>query len=336
MKLNLRGVIGIALSAVLLWWTLRDVSLAVVWSELRQSNGWLFLLSTVLATTIFPLRARRWQTILEPVAPNQPFSALWKATAIGMMANNVLPARAGEIARAYALTHQTKIPLSTSIASLAVDRLFDMLVLLLLAVAAFFDPAFPRDAQIAGQSIGNLAQGFVVFVILLFGVLYALVFFPEQIIRLYEIFARRISPALEDRGKAVLTRFSEGLSVLRSPGRFLAVLAWALLHWLVNALGFWVGFKAVGIHLPFSAALFLQTLIAVGVALPSAPGFFGFFEKITVVGLAIYGVGATQATSLAIGYHILTFIPITVMGLWYFAKLGLHLREIDTARGKTG
>ena len=336
MKLTWKGAVGIVLSAVLLWWTLRDVSLAVVWSELRRSNGWLFLLSTFLSTIIFPLRARRWQTILEPVAPNQPLGALWRATAVGMMANNVLPARAGEIARAYALTQQTKVPLSTSIASLAVDRLFDMLVLLLLAVAAFLDPAFPRDAEVAGQTIGSLAQGSVVLVTLVFAALYGLAFFPAQIVRIYEIFTRRISKTLEDRGKAVLTRFSEGLSVLKSPRRFLAVLSWTILHWLVNALGFWYGFKAVGIELPFSAALFLQTLIAVGVALPSAPGFFGFFEKITVVGLAIYGVGAPQATSFAIGYHILTFIPITVIGLWYFAKLGLHLKEIDQARGEGG
>jgi uncharacterized protein (TIRG00374 family) len=328
-------MIGIALSGVLLWWTLRDVSLAIVWQELRRSNGWLFLLSTILSTVIFPLRARRWQTILQPVAPNQPFGALWKATAVGMMANNVLPARAGEIARAYTLTHQTKVPLSTSIASLAVDRLFDMLVLLLLAVLAFLDPQFPRDAQIAGQSIGSIAQGSVVLVLFLFLALYALAFFPSQIVRIYELFARRISKTLEDRGKAILVRFSEGLSVLKSPRRFSAVLAWTILHWVCNAFGFWCGFKAVGIELPFSAALFLQTLIAVGVALPSAPGFFGFFEKITVIGLAIYGVGAQQATSFAIGYHILSFIPITAIGLWYFAKLGLHLREIDTARGTT-
>jgi hypothetical protein len=172
----------------------------------------------------------------------------------------------------------------------------------------------------------------VVLVVLLFAALYALAFFPSQIVRVYELFARRVSKTLEERGKAVLTRFSEGLSVLKSPGRFASVLAWALLHWLCNALGFWFGFMAVGIDVPFSAALFLQTLIAVGVALPSAPGFFGFFEKITVVGLAIYSVGAAQATSFAIGYHILTFIPITVIGLWYFAKLGLHLKEIDQAR----
>jgi uncharacterized protein (TIRG00374 family) len=213
-----------------------------------------------------------------------------------------------------------------------VDRLFDMLVLLLLAVAAFLDPGFPRHARVAGQSMGDLAQGSIVLVVLLFGALYALVFFPSQIVKVYELFTRNISPSLEERGKAILTRFSEGLSVLKSPGRFSAVLAWAVLHWVVNALGFWFGFMAVGIHLPFSAALFLQTLIAVGVALPSAPGFFGFFEKITVVGLAIYGIAAAPATSFAIGYHILSFIPITAIGLWYFVRLDLHLKEIDKAR----
>jgi Predicted integral membrane protein len=105
-----------------------------------------------------------------------------------------------------------------------------------------------------------------------------------------------------------------------------------VLHWLVNALAFWLGFKAVGIELPFSAAIFLQTLIAVGVALPSAPGFFGVFEKLANVGLAIYGVGADRATSWAIGYHILSFIPITVIGVYYFARLGLHMNEIESAR----
>ncbi|MEP6509247.1 MAG: lysylphosphatidylglycerol synthase transmembrane domain-containing protein, partial [Gemmatimonadales bacterium] len=297
MKISWRSVVGIALSVVLLWWTLRDVSMTVVWHELAQSSIPLFLASALCATLVFPLRARRWQTILQPVAPNTPLGPLWRSTAIGMMVNNLVPARAGEIARAYALTKETAIPLSTSIASLAVDRLFDMMVLLLLAVSAFLDPAFPRDARIAGQSLGNLAQGSIVFVVLLIVALYALAFFPSQLVKAYELFARRISPALETRGKEVLINFSEGLSVLRSPRRFLAVLAWTILHWLVNALAFWLGFKAVGMNLPFSAALFLQTLIAIGVALPSAPGFFGVFEKLANVGLAIYGVGADRATS---------------------------------------
>src|SRR5688572_11642490 len=165
----------------------------------------MFLLSMISATVIFPLRARRWRTILEPVAPRQPFGPLWRSTAIGMMTNNLVPARAGEIARAYALTRETGIPLSTTIASLAVDRLFD--------------PAFPREATIAGQTLGDLARGTIVLVVLLVALLYFLAFFPTQIVRIFEFFTRKISPALEERGKAVLTRFSEGLSVLKSPRR---------------------------------------------------------------------------------------------------------------------
>ena len=330
-----RGAIGIALSAVLLWWTLRDVSLAVVWRELSHASVPLFLASTVCATLIFPLRALRWRVILEPVAPGQPLSALWRSTAIGMMANNLLPARAGEIARAYALTKQTNVPFATSIASLAVDRLFDMLVLLLLAIVAFLDPAFPREARIAGQTMGNLAQGSIGLFAVLLALFYALAFFPGKIIQLFELFARRVSPTIEERGKTVLIGFSRGLSVLRSPGHFSVVLAWTVAHWLLNAFAFWLGFKAVGIALPFSAALFLQALIAVGVALPSAPGFFGFFEKLATVGLGVYGIGADRAASWAIGFHILSFIPITLIGLWYYTRLGIHLKEINKAREET-
>jgi uncharacterized protein (TIRG00374 family) len=335
LKPSWRSAIGIALSAVLLWWTLRDVSLASVWAELSRANIPLFLASATCATLIFPLRARRWRTILEPVAPNQPFGALWRSTAIGMMTNNLVPARAGEIARAYALTRQTGVPFATSIASLAVDRLFDMLVILLLAVVALLDPAFPHETRIAGQTLGHLAQGSVVLVVALLAALYSLAFFPSKLERAFELFARRVSPDLEERGKIALVRFSEGLSVLRTPGRFASVLVWTMAHWLLNAFAFWLGFKAVGIALPFSSALFLQALIAIGVALPSAPGFFGFFEKLATVGLGVYGVSADLAASWAIGFHILSFIPITLIGLWYFARLGLHMRDIDSAREAT-
>src|SRR6266550_632698 len=253
MKFNWKSAIGIALSVALLAWTLRGVSLAAVWVELQRSNLWLFLAAAVAATLIFPLRAIRWRIILEPVAPGLPLAPLWRSIAIGGMANNLIPARAGEIARAYALTRETSVSFASSLASLAVDRLFDMVGLLGLGVIAVFDPSFPRDARVAGQSVGHLAQGSVVLVVLLLGALYVLAIFPSQLVRAFEIFARRVSPAVEERGKNALLRFSEGLSVLKSPGRFIVVLAWTIAHWLTNALAFWLGFLAVGIHLGFSA-----------------------------------------------------------------------------------
>jgi uncharacterized protein (TIRG00374 family) len=323
-----RSAIGIALSVALLAWTLRGVSLAAVWHQLAGSNLPLFIASATCATLIFPLRARRWRTILEPVAPNLPFGPLWRAVAIGMMVNNLVPARAGEIARAYVVTRETPVSFASALASLAVDRLFDMVVLLGLGVAALLDPAFPQGARVAGQTMGHLAQGSILVVVLLLIGLYLLAFFPAQLVRAFEIFAQRVSPAVEERGKSALIRFSAGLSVLKSPARFVAVLGWTLAHWLLNAFAFWLGFRAVGMYLPFSAALFLQMLIAVGVALPSAPGFFGVFEKLATVGLAIYGVKATDAASWAIGFHILSFIPITVIGIYYFSRLGLSFHEL--------
>lgn len=332
MKAGWRGVAGFVLSGALLLWVLRDVSPATVWGELSRSDPWLFFLATVAATIIFPIRALRWKVILDPVAPGIPFGPLWRSTAIGMMINNVLPARAGEIARAYALTREEpRVPFSTSVASLVVDRLFDALVLLALGLLALLDPAFPSDATIAGQPLADWARGGIVITAAMMAVVYLLVFFPAALIRAFEGFSRRVSPRIEERGKVALQRFSDGLSVMRSPGRFAIVLAWTVVHWLISALGTWLGFYAVGIELPFSAALFVQTVTAFGVALPSAPGFFGVFEAIAVVTLAVYGVSATLATSWAIGFHILTFIPITVIGAFYFVRLGLHFRELRAA-----
>lgn len=334
MKGRLRSVIGIALSAVLLWWTLRDVSLATVWGELQRSNMWLFLLATVSGTVIFPIRAMRWQTILRPVTA-VPLGPLWRSTAIGMMVNNVIPARAGELARAYALTREVPVPFSSALASLAIDRVFDAISVLLLASVAMLDPRFPPGATIAGQPLSSWAGGTALIVLFALGALYSLVFFPASLVRLFELFARKVAPSIEEKGRTALVAFAEGLSVLRHPAHFVAVLAWALLHWMVNAFALWMGMKAVGIQIPYSAVLFVQALIALGVAVPSAPGFFGLFEKLAVVSLAIFAVGAPAATSWAIGYHILTFIPITVIGAFYFVRLGLRFKEIQgSAEGK--
>ncbi|MDP9278200.1 MAG: flippase-like domain-containing protein, partial [Gemmatimonadota bacterium] len=255
MRPGWRVALGGVLSAVLIYWTLHGISPTEVARQLSQADPLLFAGATFCATAIFALRARRWQTILEPVADRIPIGPLWRATAVGMMVNNVVPARAGELARAYALTKETAVPFATALASLAVDRLFDAIVLLLLAASALLDPALSSADTLAGRPLSSFAAGAGTIVVLLLLVLYALVFFPNQLLRVFELFARRVSPAVEERGRGVLVTFMRGLSVLRSPKRFAAVLGWTVAHWLLNAFGFWLAFKAVGISAPVSAAL---------------------------------------------------------------------------------
>src|SRR5690349_4252934 len=328
MKLNWKTALGIVLSAGLLVWTLRGESPSDIWAVISRSNVPLLIVAALVATAVFPLRAIRWRVILEPVAPNLPVAQLWRATAVGMMVNNIYPARLGEIARAYALTRETnRVSLTSAVASLAVDRVFDALTLMLLLVGAMLAPEFPRGITVGGQPVQRAAALFAAGALVLFVALYVIVVFPQYLARMYAAIVGRVAPRLVQRGSTIIHAFSEGLGVLRSPRRFAAVFFWALVHWLVNALAFWIGFKAVGVDVPFSAANFLQGIIAIGVALPSSPGFFGVFEAAAKVGLEVYGVTGGLAVSWAIGYHILSFIPITVIGLYYFARLGLHFSD---------
>jgi hypothetical protein len=332
MKFGWRGAIGIAISVACLFFAFRHVEFATALDRARHANYWLLLLGAACSTIMFPLRARRWRTILDPVAPKLPFGVLWRSTAIGMMVNNVVPLRAGEFARAYALTRERpEVPFSTALASLVVDRLFDAIVVLLLLAVGMLLPGFPAGATVYGRPISHIAAAFAVVPFALLVALYSLVFFPTTLIRLFELVARKVSPAIEQRGSDMLRRFAEGLSVLKTPGRFFAVFWWTLLHWSIQPFGFWLGFRAIGIDIPWPAALFVQGLVVIGVSLPSAPGFFGVFESAAVISLGLYGVAEAPAVTWALVSHILSMIPITIFGAYYFARLGLTMGDIGSA-----
>lgn len=329
MRFGWRSALGIVLSVALLAWTLRDVSFPDVWAVLRASDPLLFAASTVCATAIFWLRALRWRPILHDVAPDVPTGPLWRSTAVGMMINNVVPARAGEIARAFALTRERReIPFAAAFASLVVDRLFDSVVLLLLLSAAMLAPGFPEGVTLAGKPASHLAITLAVISGVAATAVGTLAFAPRVVEAIFAATVGRLAPRFAPRGLELLRTFSRGMGVLRSPGRFVVVFLWTLAHWLLNAFAFWLGFLAVGIDLPFSAANFLQGLIAVGVAIPSSPGFFGVFESFARTGLGVYGVAPDAAVAWAFGYHLLSYIPITVIGAVYFARLGLSLGQI--------
>ena len=332
MKFGWRSALGVLLSAGSLFLAFRGIQFGEVAARVRHANLALLALSTVVATCTFPLRARRWRPILDPVAPNLPFAPLWSATVIGMMINNVLPARAGEPARAYALSRSTPaVSFPAAFASLAVDRLFDMIVMFGLMFLAMLDPVFPRGAQVMNRPIASYATFGIAAVVGLTVAMYAVVFFPDHVLSLYELMARRLPTTLKAKGRSAVSSIIHGLSVLRSPSRFIAVLGWTVAHWLCNALAFWIGFKAFGITAPFSSALFLQGLIAVGVAAPQMPGFFGVFELFGQLGLGLYGVRSDTAVAWAISYHALTYVPITVIGAYYFLRAGLSLGDIGGA-----
>ncbi|MFO0073331.1 MAG: YbhN family protein, partial [Gemmatimonas sp.] len=165
-------------------------------------------------------------------------------------------------------------------------------------------------------------------------VCYVIVLRPQFVVGLASRVAGRLLPARRDLIVGFVELGVGSLAVLRDTRRFAAVFGWTLLHWLTHALALWLGFEAVGIEAPLSAALFLQGVLAIGVAVPSSPGFFGVFEAAASVGLTVYGVPKELAVSWALGYHLLTFVPITVLGALYFARVGLRVRDVTQAQAR--
>ena len=328
-----QGLAGIVISLFFLYWALRGVSPAAFFREIRGANIWLFLASAAVATLTFPARASRWRIILAARSAGVRWNPVWRATAIGFMANNVLPARAGELARAYAGSRLVGLPFAASLGSIAVDRVFDGLIVILLMAAAIASGDFPSAVTIGSTSVATIAGWLGAAFILALAFLFVLVHAPREGLAWVAAALRRALPSGAAEWVVRVTRsFIEGLSILRAPRDFARVVVWSLAVWLINGAAFYLGFLAFHINgLPLTSPLLLQGIVAIGVAIPSSPGFFGLFEAGSRLALGLYGVPGVAAASFALGTHLGWFVPITSIGLFYLARSGLSLHDITEA-----
>jgi glycosyltransferase 2 family protein len=323
-----KGLAGVLLSVGLLWYAFRDVHLGEVLTGIRGADPFLLALSAFLVTVPFGLRALRWGPILRPLYARTRFRSRFASTCIGFMANNLLPARVGEFARAYSLTRLEPIRLSASFGSLVIERMFDAIMVIGLLLVALAWPGFPDAgdrgyARIAGILGVLLATGFA---LLLF-----LVSRPERATRLLDKVAARMLPErLRRRVVDAVVAFLMGAVVIRDARLVLQTLAWSVAVWLTAGLATWVAFRAFYIDAPFIAAVFLQSIIALAVSLPSAPGFFGLFEAAARVGLVdVWGVEASRAMAFALGFHLAGYFPVTFIGLYYVWRLDFSWRDVE-------
>jgi uncharacterized protein (TIRG00374 family) len=160
--------------------------------------------------------------------------------------------------------------------------------------------------------------------------MFMLVLFPLQFIGAFRAMARKTVPRFENPVADFFSRFADGLSILKDPRRFLLAFFWTVVHWLVCAASYVIAYYALGLEAPFMSALFVQGIIVLAVALPQAPGFVGVFEGFAVVALAVYGVDKDIAMAWAIAYHVVTYVPVTALGLIYSIRLGVGVGEIKS------
>jgi uncharacterized protein (TIRG00374 family) len=322
--------VAVAITLGLLYWVLRGVSLAQVLAHLRAARPGPLIIAVILATATFLLRTARWRVLLRnPDGTPVSWSALWHATAMGFMANNTLPLRLGELVRSYAASRLGGVSITAALSSIAVERALDALTLVGLLAFALLQAGLPADTVVA-TAVGDVRLDAVVtragiFCVLVFAGALFVVLFPRAAERLVHLVIpfRRVA----ERLVTLIEGLRQGFGALRSPARLGVAVFWSLSHWLLNGAAFYVAFAAFGIQVGFAGALLVQSLLTFGIAAPSTPGYFGVFELVVAAALALFGVPAAVGVAYGITYHITTFVPITLLGLWSLARTGLSVRD---------
>jgi len=323
--LNLKLWLGLLISAVAFWYSAKDVNFGEAWRYVQSMNLWLLVPYSILIVVEVLIRAWKWQLLLVPIK-HCSFIRLNAATLIGLFANNVLPARAGEFIRAYAGSRLESISYSTSFATVVLDRLLDGLTVSAIFVLALVLQPLPDEVKLAGYAAAIIYLGTLI-------VLVGLIVKQTATVRLLEAILRPFPLRLRDLGLRTLRSFVEGLGVFRDPGLLAGTTAISFLIWAGYALSLYIMFLAFNIDLTVAHAFVVLLILTILLTIPSSPGFFGVMEGAIVFGLGLYDVGPDQAFAVAIVYHVTQYLPITIAGLVAVWVSRLSVGELAHVQG---
>jgi uncharacterized protein (TIRG00374 family) len=298
--------LGLAVTLVFAYLAVRGVDWGRARAALRSSDPWWLVPALAALAVAVGLRAIRWRYLFAPET-RPPLGATTRALLVGYFFNNVLPARAGEAARVVALHRSTGASRPELAATVVVERVFDVLSLVVLLFVA--SPWLPNVSWATSAAIfaGILGAGCVLVVV-------GVTVWGE---RPFRVLLRPLAflPFLaEERLARAALHLTHGLAAVRRPRLTLAAFVWTTVSWLGLALSTWFVLRAF--HLGLSPLAGLLTVIAINLALilPSSPAAVGVFEAATIVALSAYGVSTSEALPVALVLHLLNLVPYLAAG----------------------
>jgi uncharacterized protein (TIRG00374 family) len=308
---------------------LRGVDFGAVAKEFRRADLWWLILPSLPAyTAVMWLRGLRWRLLTNAIRP-LPRLALCRATAVGFLANNVLPLRVGEVLRSLFLARESRIAPAAVLGTVVIERVIDSWTVLCLLVGALW---------LAGDAGGSWQRGAVWLLALACLPALGLAWLrlaPQQVRRVVALPLRLFPARLQQFAFAQLDRVGEGLGALRG-GRHLFWIAWHTLGiWLVaSTVPILAGFRSLGLAFPsaldeLAAGWVTLGALALAVALPSAPGFFGVYHSACRLALERFGFPAETAVAAGTLLHAVFWLTTSGLGLLALRGAGAHLRDLD-------
>ena len=340
---RLQIAIGLAVSIGALYLALRGVHWHDVATAAREANYLLVAAAALLLCFTLLLRALRWRVLFHPLTDLNPWY-LFGSLNVAYLINNILPFNLGDFGRAYLLSELEGISATRSLSTLVVERVLDVVTLLLflLVLVPFVD--IPSRARWSAAILAAVVATVAI-------VLIVLSRRRELAMRLVD-FGLRFAP---ERFRPKLTEMAEsaldGFSVLANPRLAIELAAWSAVTWLGVSVVVFMGTEAFSLDVGFAAAVFLVIATTFGFFVPSSPGSFGVYHAIVISTLTnVFDVGKNDAVSYALIIHLVFYLPPMVLGLgflwkerqlWqrssFLAKLGSFQREqIEPISGTPG
>lgn len=336
---------ALAVSGLFLLVLFFQVDFGEMAAALRDANYIYVIPAIGLYFVAVYFRSLRWRYLLSPVGVFR-IQRLYPVVVIGYMANNLLPARLGELVRAYYLAQREKVSASTALATVAVERVYDGVALL--AFAAFAGSwllligAFDRTGDVYRNTALVLIAGTVA--IFLAALLFLTVASHPKSLRLVDLGLTLVPSRLRPSARELVLRFIAGLSILRSPRQHLGVFMLSLPVWLLEGAMYLLVSYSFGLNEFFESfwilVLVMMLLTATSnlvTALPASVGGIGPFEVVAQQTLVAVGVGASLGAPYALFLHLVAlWLPVTLAGLVLLWSQNLSLRRLVEPPDESG
>lgn len=320
----LRTVIGLAVSAAAIWVVLSSVDIPRAIDVLRSANP-LWILA-MLGTVFVDVGARggRWRVLLASIK-RIPYRRVLGYTYLGYLANNVLPARLGELVRTHALGEGEGVSRPTVLGTVVVERIVDTVIVVALAAIAVVVLGVGGVMSTA-VGLGAAFVGLLVVALIVANASHRLPF-AERV----ALLAARYPKILE-----LARRLRDGLAVARRPSTVIGALGFSALAWAASITTVVFGGQAVGVELSFLQAALLSSGVALATIVPSAPGYVGTFELTAVEVAALFGVDRNAAFAMALLVHAMILAVTSVGGVIAAIRLDIGLGTGTSASTSTG
>ncbi len=314
--------IGLIVSAVCLYFAFQGIQLDQVANAVRGMD-FVWLVPAVLFFVVsYGGRVFRWQLLFSPQCIR--LRSVFHALNIGYFLSNILPARLGDLVRAYLIGDIENVSKARALSTVVVERMSDGLtVVLVLALTALFVPNVPLEAR--EGAIGVAVAGIAGIVFLL-----VLSFQKERGLGLLRRFTARFSLLQKPALWKALESLIDGFAVLRSPRPILGVGLWSLDAWVLGGLMYWAVMRSMSLDLPVPAAFLVMAVTSLVVVVPSAPGYIGVFHAVATLTLtSVYGIDKSTALSYAIVMHAFTYIWLIVLGIYSIWHEGVSYERLQ-------